>query len=179
MNITELKPQDIDILISEHNKFFYTQTTKNLDFRIEQLRKLKSGIKQYESKITDALYKDLRKNKVEAYTTEIGFVYRSIEETIRNLKKWSKPKRVKTPIYLMPAKSEIISEPYGTVLIMGPYNYPFQLVIEPLVGVIAAGNCAVLKPSEVSPNVSAVVTEMIKEIFNENYIRCVQGGIEN
>lgn len=178
MNIVELKPQDIDILLNELNEFFNTQTTKNINFRIEQLRKLKSGIKKYEDKIMDALYKDLRKNKVEAYTTEIGFVYRSIEETIKNLKKWAKPKKVKTPIYLMPGKSVIVSEPYGTVLVMGPYNYPFQLVIEPLVGVIAAGNCAVLKPSEVSLNVSEVVTEMIKEIFNENYIRCVQGGIE-
>lgn len=178
MNIIELTPQDVDILLKEHNEFFYTQTTKNIDFRIEQLKKLKSGIKKYEDQILDALYKDLRKNKVEAYTTEIGFVYRSIEETIKNLKKWAKPKKVKTPIYLMPGKSVIVSEPYGTVLIMGPYNYPFQLVIEPLVGVIAAGNCAVIKPSEVSPNVSEVVIEIIKEIFNENYIRCVQGGIE-
>lgn len=178
MNIVELKPQDVDILLNEHKKFFNTQATKSIDFRIEQLKKLKSGIKKYEDQILDALYKDLRKNKVEAYTTEIGFVYRSIEETIKNLKKWAKPKKVKTPIYLMPGKSVIVSEPYGTVLVMGPYNYPFQLVIEPLVGVIAAGNCAVIKPSEVSPNVSDVVTEMIKEIFNENYIWCVQGGIE-
>lgn len=178
MNIIELKQRDVDILLKEYNEFFNTQTTKNIDFRIEQLKKLKNGIKKYESKITDALYKDLRKNKVEAYTTEIGFVYRSIEETIKNLKKWTKPKKVKTPIYLMPGKSVIVSEPYGTVLVMGPYNYPFQLLIEPLVGVIAAGNCAVLKPSEVSPNVSEVTTEMIKDIFNENYIRCVQGGIE-
>lgn len=178
MEITELKPQDVDSLLNKHNEFFYTQTTKNIDFRIEQLKKLKSGIKKYENKIMDALYKDLRKNKVEAYTTEIGFVYRSIEETIKNLKKWAKPKKVKTPIYLMPGKSVIVSEPYGTVLVMGPYNYPFQLVIEPLVGVIAAGNCAVLKPSEIAPHVSEVTTEMIKEIFNENYISCVQGGIE-
>lgn len=178
MDIIELKPQDVDILLNEHNEFFNTHATKNIDFRIEQLKKLKSGIKKYESKITEALYKDLRKNKVEAYTTEIGFIYRSIEETIKNLRKWAKPKKVKTPIYLMPGKSVIVSEPYGMVLVMGPYNYPFQLVIEPLVGVIAAGNCAILKPSEISPNVSDVVTEMIKERFNENYIRCVQGGIE-
>lgn len=178
MDIIELKPQDVDILLNEHNEFFNTHATKNIDFRIEQLKKLKSGIKKYESKITEALYKDLRKNKVEAYTTEIGFIYRSIEETIKNLRKWAKPKKVKTPIYLMPGKSVIVSEPYGMVLVMAPYNYPFQLVIEPLVGVIAAGNCAILKPSEISPNVSDVVTEMIKERFNENYIRCVQGGIE-
>ena len=178
MNKIELTSQDVEILLKEHKYFFNTQETKDIDFRIEQLKKLKCGIKKYESKILEALKKDLRKNEIESYITEIGFVYKSIEDTIKSVKKWTKPKRVKTPIFLMPAKSFIISEPYGTVLIIGPYNYPFQLVIEPLIGVIAAGNCAVIKPSEVSPNVSKVITELIKDTFEKRYVSCVEGAIE-
>lgn len=178
MNNVELKPEDVEIILKEHHDFFETQATKSIDFRIKQLKKLKMGIKKYEDEIYAALKKDLRKNKVESYTTEIGFTYNSIEEAVKNLRKWARPKKVKTPIFLAPSKSFIISEPYGTVLIMGPYNYPFQLIIEPLIGVIAAGNCAVLKPSEVSPNVADVICRMTAEIFDADYIRSLEGGIE-
>jgi len=178
MNNVELTSKDVKEILKEQNLFFETQVTKKMEFRIEQLKKLKLGIKEYEDKISEALKIDLGKHEFEAYITEIGFLYLSIENAIKSLKKWVKPQRVKTPIFLMPAKSSIRSEPYGTVLIIGPYNYPFQLVIEPLIGVISAGNCAVIKPSEISPNVSKVVTEMISSIFNKEYIRSVEGGIQ-
>lgn len=174
----ELKYEDVVEILKKQDEFFYTNKTKDIKFRIEQLKKLKSAIKKYEDRIFDALYKDLRKHKVESYTTEVGLVYKSIEEAIKNLKKWSKDKQVTTPIYLLPGKSVIRYEPYGKVLIIGPFNYPFQLLIEPLIGVIAAGNCAVLKPSELSINVSRVVTEMISETFDKSYINCVQGGVD-
>ena len=134
--------------------------------------------KRYEDEIFEALHLDLRKNKVESYATEVGFVYNSIEEAMKNLKRWAKPTKVKTPIFLMPAKSFIISEPYGTVLIIGPYNYPFQLIVEPLVGVIAAGNCAVIKPSEMAPNVAKVILKIVGEAFDESYICAVEGAID-
>lgn len=174
----ELNFQDVDIILKEHNKYFDTQITKELNFRREKLEKLKAGIKKYEKEIVIALNEDLGKSEFESYETEIGFVYHSISETIKNLKKWIKPQRVSTPIYLMPARSYIIKEPYGTVLIIGPYNYPFHLCIEPLVGVIATGNCAVLKPSELAPSTSAVVKKMIEDTFEKEYIRCVEGSVE-
>ena len=178
MNNNDLKREDVVNILKKQDEFFYTHRTKSLDFRVNQLKKLKTVIKKNEEKIFDALYQDLRKNRVESYATEVGFIYSSIDETIKNLKKWSKDKKVKTPIFLQPAKSIIRYEPYGKVLIIGPFNYPFQLIIEPLIGVIAAGNCAVIKPSELSPNVSRVITEIINDTFDENYIISVEGGVE-
>lgn len=178
MNGSELSLQDIEIILEEQKNYFNTQVTKDIEFRINQLKILKEGIIRYEEEISKALYKDLGKHKNESYMTEIGFVYNSITHTIKNLKKWAKPQKRSTPIYLMPAKSYVISEPYGSVLIIGPYNYPFQLLFEPLIGAIAAGNTAVLKPSEMSPNVSKVVKKMVDDIFNGQYVRCVEGGIE-
>ena len=177
-NNGELKPENVTTILKEHQKFFRTNQTKEISFRLKQLDTLKEGILQYEAKITEALRRDLGKHPFETYTSEIGFVLNSITHTKKLLKKWAKPKKVKTPLTLFPSKSVITYEPYGTVLIIGPFNYPFQLLIEPLIGAIAAGNCAVLKPSEVVPAVSAVITEMIETIFDKSYIRCVQGGVE-
>ncbi len=110
------------------------------------------ALHRYEDEIKEALYQDLGKGEFEAYVTEIGFVYQSIRHIIRNLRKWAKPKAVRTPIHLQPSRSYIIKEPYGTVLIIGPFNYPFQLLIEPMIGAIAGGNCVILKPSENTPH---------------------------
>lgn len=178
MNTVELTSQEVAKILKLHSDFFDTQATKSLDFRIVQLKKLKAGIAKYESRISAALNIDLGKSEFESYTTEIGFLYNSIEEALINLKKWAKPKTVRSPIYLFPASGSVMYEPYGTVLIIGPYNYPFQLLIEPLVGVIAAGNCAVLKPSEVSPHVAAIVSEMIADVFDANYIRAIEGNVQ-
>ncbi|MFR1707523.1 MAG: aldehyde dehydrogenase [Clostridium sp.] len=178
MGFTELSPKDVNKIIEDHHRFYESKKSRDINFRINQLKNLKTGIKKYESRIYEALYKDLGKCEFESYTTEVGFVLSSISHTIKNLKSWAKEEKVKTPLYLFPAKSYVISEPYGTVLIIGPYNYPFQLLIEPLIGAIAAGNCVVLKPSENVPNISKIITEMITEIFPKEYICSVEGGIE-
>ena len=178
MENRELTTDDVKAILDKQNIYFDKQITKNINFRIEQLRKLKEGIKKYEDRINNALYIDLGKHKNESYMTEVGLVYNSITHIIKNLKKWAKPERKKTPIYLMPSKSFIISEPYGAVLVIAPYNYPVELLLEPLAGAIAAGNTVVLKPSEMAPNVSKVMKEMIEEIFQEDYVACVEGGVE-
>ncbi|MGN4291839.1 aldehyde dehydrogenase [Bacillus cereus group sp. MYBK87-2] len=169
---------DINNILEEHKEFFHTGATKTLQFRLEQLRKLKDGIQRYEKRIIKALHQDLGKSEFEAYVTEVGFVLDSINNTMKNLKKWMKPEKVKTPFTLWPAKSFIMKEPYGTVLIIGPYNYPFQLLIEPLIGVIATGNCAVLKPSENTPHITSVVNELISELFDKSYVRVIEGEKE-
>lgn len=171
MNIIEQKFYD-------SKAFFNTQQTKDISFRKEQLKKLSNAIKSYESDILEALYTDLGKNKVEAYATEIGITLKSIKNARKELKNWTKTKNVDTPLYLFPTKSYIKKEPYGTVLIIAPFNYPFQLVFEPLIGAIAAGNTAIIKPSELTPNVARVIKRLINETFDANYIEVIEGGIE-
>ncbi|HDC8405018.1 TPA: aldehyde dehydrogenase [Staphylococcus aureus] len=171
MNIIEQKFYD-------SKAFFNTQQTKDISFRKEQLKKLSKAIKSNESDILEALYTDLGKNKVEAYATEIGITLKSIKNARKELKNWTKTKNVDTPLYLFPTKSYIKKEPYGTVLIIAPFNYPFQLVFEPLIGAIAAGNTAIIKPSELTPNVARVIKRLINETFDANYIEVIEGGIE-
>ncbi|MFF2092818.1 aldehyde dehydrogenase [Paenibacillus sp. NPDC058174] len=164
--------------IEEHKRYFAAGTTQDVKFRIAQLLKLRDAIQKFEPQLTEALYRDLRKGDFEAYATEIGFALDSIRHTAKQLKRWTRPRRVKTPLVLMPSTSSIRSEPYGTVLIISPFNYPFQLCMEPLIGAIAAGNCALLKPSELTPNVSAVIARLIGETFDPAYIRVVEGEKE-
>lgn len=173
-----LTTQRMDEIIQQHHHFHNSGRTLDIQFRIEQLRKLKEAIQRNEQPIMAALYQDLRKSEFEAYATEIGLTLDSIAYTIKHLKQWMKPKKVKTPFHQFPSKSFILKEPYGTILIVGPFNYPFHLVIEPLVGAIAAGNCAVLKPSENTPTVSAIIANIIKETFDESYIRVIEGERE-
>ncbi|MFC0187528.1 aldehyde dehydrogenase [Fictibacillus aquaticus] len=172
---TQLK---IEELLKQHKQFFNTGRTRDIEFRLHQLKKLKLSIQRNEKEIIKALYTDLRKSEFEAYGSEIGFTLDSINYMIKNLKKWSKPQKVKTPIHQFPSKSYILSEPYGTVLIIGPFNYPFQLLIEPLIGAIAAGNNVVLKPSESTPSVSAVINKIVQDTFEENYITVIEGEKE-
>ncbi|WP_354680422.1 aldehyde dehydrogenase [Macrococcoides caseolyticum] len=158
--------------------FFQTQSTKDIKFRKKYLKALKKSIKKHESDILDALKSDLGKNKVEAYATEVGFVMKELSYIIKELKNWAKTKSVTTPMMQFPAKSFIKYEPYGTVLIIGPFNYPFQLVMSPLIGALAAGNCAVVKPSEMTPQTSMVVQEILEEVFPSDYVKVVQGEKE-
>lgn len=158
--------------------FFQTQSTKDIKFRKKYLKALKKSIKKQEPDILDALKSDLGKNKVEAYATEVGFVMKELSYIIKELKNWAKTKSVTTPMMQFPAKSFIKYEPYGTVLIIGPFNYPFQLVMSPLIGALAAGNCAVVKPSEMTPQTSMVVQEILEEVFPEDYVKVIQGEKE-
>ena len=141
-------------LVSLQREFFLSNVTKNIEFRKEQLKKLELAIIQNQEKIYAALKEDLNKSEYEAYLTEVSIVLNEIRYARKHLAKWVKPQKVKTPLSHFPAKSFTLLEPYGVVLILSPWNYPFQLLIAPLVGAIAAGNCALLKPSELSPNVS-------------------------
>jgi len=169
-------PQIIDSILLQQRKFFASQQTKSLNFRIEQLKKFKAALIKYEKKIADALWLDLHKSFEEAYLTEISIVKLEIDYHLKNLKRWAKPKKVCTPIHVLPSSGKIIYEPLGVSLIVAPWNYPFQLLMNPLVGSISAGNCAVLKPSPYTENTAKVMEEMIKEIFDPNYISLVQGG---
>ncbi len=163
-------------IIIKQRRYFQTQETKSLKFRIDNLRKLKQIIKKNETQIIFALNKDLNKSKYEAYITEIGIIYEEINYYIKYLPKWIKAKKVKTPIFYFKSKSYIISEPYGVTLIISPWNYPFQLAIAPLIGAIAGGNTVIIKPSEYSTNTTKILEKIINNNFSEEYINVITGN---
>ncbi|UOG07491.1 aldehyde dehydrogenase [Bacillus altitudinis] len=146
--------------------------------RIRLLNDLKAAIKHHEKDILQALAHDLHKSEQEAYTTEIGMVYEEINHTVKHLHKWAKPSRAKTPLTHIGSKSMIIKEPYGSVLIIAPWNYPFQLALSPLVGAISAGNAVTLKPSELTPHVSNVIGTIVESVFQEDLAAVVEGGVD-
>ncbi|MBX3709186.1 MAG: aldehyde dehydrogenase [Gammaproteobacteria bacterium] len=165
------------IMLDKQRQFFASGSTLPIKFRIEQLNKLKILLQQHESEITEALKKDLNKIEMEAVVTEIIFVAKEIEFIIKNLPKWAKPTKVSSPFPLCwPGRSAIHYEPYGSVLIIGPWNYPFMLVMSPLVGAICAGNCAVVKPSEIASYTQDVLTKLINNYFSPEYIVAIKGG---
>jgi len=165
-------------LLDNQRKFFATNKTKDVAFRLKQLKNLKNAIKKYQQKIEDALWQDLHKSPEEAYLTEISIVTAEIDNHIKHLKKWAKPKRVSTPLHLLPSQSKIIYEPLGVALIVAPWNYPFQLLINSLIGSISAGGCTILKPSPDAPKIAKVMEELVAETFNKEYITLVHGEKE-
>lgn len=162
----------------KQRQFFAKGMTKDVPYRIEQLHKLKEMIQKYENEVISALQKDLRKSEYESYMTEIGFLIEEINFVLKHMKEWTKPEKVKTPVTHIGSSSYIYSMPYGVSLIIAPWNYPFQLQLAPLVGAIAAGNCAILKPSELTPTVSSVIKKMVSSTFDEEYIAVVEGDVE-
>jgi aldehyde dehydrogenase (NAD+) len=168
--------EKIESKVKEVKDFFASGKTKNIDFRIEQLQKLKSGLKKYEKEIEEALWLDLHKSKEEVFLTETSILFREIDLHFKNLKSWSRPQKVPTPLFLKPSSSKIIFEPLGVALIIAPWNYPMQLLFDPLIGAISAGCCAILKPSEFAPNVSALAQKIVNEVFDQNYISVIQGN---
>ncbi len=176
--MTNSTQQDVQTKLKEHRRFFATHKTKELDFRIENLRKLKSAVLKYEAEISNALWKDLRKSPEEAYLTEICIVLGEIDYHLKNLRRWAKPKRVSMPLKLFPSAGKIHYEPLGVVLIIAPWNYPMHLLLNPLVGAISAGCCAMLKPAPYSTNTAKVLEKLITETFPEEYISVIQGGRE-
>lgn len=155
--------------------FFNTGATKEYDFRLQQLKKLKDSVEKKEEALYAALYADLKKSKEECWVTENGFFISELNNTIKKLSSWMKPKRVGTNLLNIPSKSFIVPEPLGVVLIISPWNYPFQLLFTPLIGAIAAGNCVVLKSSEFAPATSAIMKQIIAETFDKNYILFTEG----
>ncbi|PYF06500.1 aldehyde dehydrogenase [Ureibacillus chungkukjangi] len=176
--MTRFSAEDVEFMIEEQKKFFLTGHTRNIEFRKKQLLKLKDKIKHYEKDILKALNLDLGKSEFEAYSNEVGIVLDSISYFVKNIDEWAKPVHVKTPIHFQPAKSFIVREPYGVVLIIGPFNYPFQLVMEPLIGAIIGGNTAVVKPSETTPHTTEIIKKILEETFDPSYIRVVEGEKE-
>lgn len=165
-------------LVKKQYDYFYSKETLDIKYRINALKKLKKVIKDNENVILKALFDDLNKCESEAYISEIGAVYSEIDEHIKNIRKWSKKKSVRTPLFLFPGKSYTEFDPYGVSLIISPWNYPFQLAMIPLIGAISAGNTAIIKPSELSPNTSRVINDIINSTFEESFISVVEGGVE-
>jgi len=155
--------------------FYDAGNTRSYAFRIEQLKKLRNAVIEHEEEIYTALKKDLNKSKEECWITENGILLSEINGAIRKLKKWMRPRRVRTNILNFPSSSFIYPEPRGVTLIIGPWNYPFQLLMIPLVGSMAAGNCTVLKPSEMAVHTAALIQKIIVTHFSENYIRVYEG----
>lgn len=165
-------------IVKAQKEYFRSGATLQVKFRKEMLNKLLKAINNWESKLADALWKDLHKSYEEAFLTEVSIVTGEIRTHIRNVSKWARKERRHTPIKLFPSRSHIVKEPLGNTLIVSPWNYPVQLLLNPLVGAISAGCTAVLKPSPYVPNVSKVIEDMIKSTFEEKYIAVVQGNRE-
>ena len=158
------------------NAHFETGATKSRSWRLSQLDALEHFLREREQDILDALHADLRKPAMEAFSSEIGFPISELRLARKKLAAWMKPERVRTPLLAMPGRSYIYREPLGVTLIIGAWNYPFQLIALPLIGAIAAGNCAALKPSELAPHVSALLAKWIPKYFDTKAIRVVEGG---
>ncbi|MCF6224267.1 MAG: aldehyde dehydrogenase [Flavobacteriaceae bacterium] len=169
---------DIPKIIHHHKVFFKNQQTKNIAFRKKSLQNLKREIIRNEAVITEALYKDFKKSAFESYATEIGIVLAEIDLIIKNINAWAKPKTVLPSLLNFPSWSKIYKEPFGSVLIIAPWNYPFQLAIAPLIGAIAGGNTIVLKPSELTPHTSKVIANLIATVFDEDYVKVIEGDVK-
>jgi len=170
--------QEISEIVEKQRDFFKKGETYNINFRIENLKKLRKIVQEYEEKLIEALREDIGKSPFEAYATEIFQFKSELRLHLKNLKKWAKPKKVKTPLVHTFSKSFIIPEPWGVVLVIAPWNFPFNLLFVPLVGAISSGNCVVLKPSNHAPSTVKIMNEMITKAFPPEYIALVQGGRE-
>ena len=168
---------NIPSILQQQRTYFKTQQTKDVLFRISVLKKLKQEIVKREEDIYDALKKDFNKSAFESFMSEYGIVISEINLVLNNLKSWSKPKRVKPSMLTFPSTDYIYKEPYGTVLVIAPWNYPLLLSIEPLIMAIAAGNTVVVKPSELTTHTSQLVTDIISLVFDEKHATSIQGGI--
>lgn len=166
-------------LIDKQRAFFQSGKTRDVAFRMEMLQALKDSIKRHESDIAEATFADFRKSEFETYVTESGLVMEEIGYTLKFLQEWASPVTVDTPLAIQPGKSYIHSVPYGVAMIIGAWNYPFQLTVMPIIGALAAGNTAILKPSELAPHTSACIKKIMAETFPEEYVAVVEGGPEN
>jgi aldehyde dehydrogenase (NAD+) len=167
---------DLNFSLKNLRSFYESGATLSYEFRKKQLQAFEKTIIKYEEEINAALYADLKKSKEETWATETGLLMGEIKNTIKNLHKWMKPEKVSTGLVTFPSSGKIYRDPLGVVLIIAPWNYPLQLLLIPLVGAIAGGNCALLKPSELAPATEKIIIKIIEEIFPENYIKVVSGN---
>ncbi|WP_107668336.1 aldehyde dehydrogenase [Cyanothece sp. BG0011] len=173
-----LQTETISMIFKEQCQYFVSGKTKPIQFRQEKLKQLKQLIIDQENEIVKALNEDLGKCHFESYLSEIRIIKKEIDHTINNLKKWVKPRYVSTPIEQFPGTAFIQPQPKGVILIISPWNYPFSLAIMPLIGAIAAGNCAIIKPSELTPNTSNLLAKLINNHFDHNYMKVIEGSKE-
>lgn len=170
--------KEIKALVENQNDYFNSNKTKDISFRIDALKTLKKALVESEKELFDALWQDLHKSNFETYATELGQVLKEASLHIKKLKRWSKPEKRKTSLSLFPSRSLIYKEPFGNVLIISPWNYPLLLMIDPLIGAIAAGNTVVLKPSPYLKAFSAYLDKLISSNFPKEYLCVVHGGRE-
>ena len=173
--ITNTPIEKIESIVAQQRAYFRSNQTIDIAFRLKMLRRLRDAIKMYEEELTEALRIDLNKSYEEAFMTEISIVLGEIDNFLKNLARWAAPSKKATPLKLFPSRSEVITEPLGVALIIAPWNYPMQLMLNPLVGAIAAGCTVVLKPSPYTPNVAKALERVVKSAFDEEYVAVVQG----
>ena len=164
-------------LVQSQKNFFATQKTKNVSYRKNTLKKLHKELLTREKDIIKALYDDFKKPEYEAVMTETSIVLAELKMVLKNIHSWSRPKRVLPTILNFPSSAKIHKEPYGTTLIIAPWNYPYQLAFAPLLGAVAAGNTVILKPSELTPNTSKITKEIIEAVFDKNHVSVIEGGV--
>ncbi|MDP2089033.1 MAG: aldehyde dehydrogenase [Flavobacteriaceae bacterium] len=168
---------EIEPIIEQQRQFFKSQKTKDISFRKKALKRLLEEVQNNEEAIQNALYQDFKKPAFESYISEIGIVISELKLAIKKLNQWSKPKTVIPSVLNFPSWEKIYQEPYGTVLIIGPWNYPFLLSMAPLIGAIAAGNTVVVKPSELTPKTSQLVVDIIEKCFDKSHAAVIQGDV--
>ena len=164
-------------ILENQKKFFESGKSRDINFIKGKLQQLKNSILKNEKVIYSALYKDLKKSKFEAYISEIGILISEIDLVIKNIDKWSKPKKIRSSMLNFPSNDFIISEPYGCTLVIAPWNYPFQLAVSPIISAIASGNTVVLKPSEITKHTGEIIKTLLNDIFEENHLKVVLGGV--
>ncbi len=165
-------------LLQKQRDFFATQKTKDVSFRKKALKRLQKEIISREDDIAEAIYKDFKKPKFETFAAETQFVLAELKLTLRNIEYWASPERKSATLMNWPSSDWIYKEPYGAVLIIAPWNYPFQLAFAPMISAIAAGNTVVVKPSELTPNTAAIISEIVSAVFEPEHVTVVEGGVE-
>ncbi|KTC80360.1 aldehyde dehydrogenase [Legionella cherrii] len=169
---------NIHTVVKEQRLFSAGGAAKAIDFRKQQLQKLKTVLKQNEQLLSEALYADIKKSQFETYLTELALIYHELDKAIKFVNKWAKPKATRTELVNQPGKSFILPEPYGTTLIIGAWNYPYQLTLIPLIAAIAAGNTSIIKPSELPQNTSSALAKIINQNFDPAYLYVAEGGAD-
>ena len=178
MSLENTSKQRIDAIVEAQKRYFASGATLEYEFRREQLQRLKKALEEWHKPLCDALWQDLHKSEQEAILTETSIVEGEVKNHLKHLKSWMRTERHSTPLKMTPSRSRVISEPLGQSLIIAPWNYPVQLLLNPLVGAISAGCTALLKPSPYVPQVSKVIEQMISATFEERYVAIVQGNRE-
>jgi aldehyde dehydrogenase (NAD+) len=165
--------------VEAQRAFAQTGTAKNVGYRKQQLAHLRRVLKFNEKLLSDAIYADVKKSRFECYLTELGLVYQEIAEAMANVERWSRPQRISTGLMNFPASSHVIPEPLGVALVIGAWNYPYQLTLEPMIAAMSAGNTCIVKPSELPANTSAALAQIINENFDPAYLHVVEGRLDH